>query len=301
MRSAPLPLALVLLLVSAPAVAQLPPAEGPVPAADDTDVDGVPDLPTASTPADNCPFIENPDQEDSDGDGAGNVCDACPLIPVKDGEHADADNDGVGDECDNCRLPNARKENGEQEPCPDTKAYSRWEDPNPLGRRLRVFIRPLALGYRYQDTWVGSTGVGLHLSGSIGEWRFDAQGTALRVPSWYWSAGVYGDAANLFAAEHLGPYAAIDFRPISHAPYARSWVRELKFGLGAHFLWARHLEGLEKRPRQLGVGPRVGFLDIISVMPFAQFDLANAGAFSWGGMLVFDFKVLEDLGVPAVK
>jgi hypothetical protein len=49
------------------------------------------------------------------------------------------------------------------------------------------------------------------------------------------------------------------------------------------------------------VGPRVGFLDIVSLMPFAQFDVANAGAVSWGGMLVFDFKVLKDLGVPLPK
>jgi hypothetical protein len=45
----------------------------------------------------------------------------------------------------------------------------------------------------------------------------------------------------------------------------------------------------------------VGFLDILSVMPFVQFDLANAAASSWGGMLVFDFKVLQDLGVPLAK
>jgi hypothetical protein len=300
MRSAPLPLALVLLLVSAPAVAQPPPEQTSAPVSD-ADGDGVPDDSTGERPADNCPFLENPEQDDSDGDGAGNVCDFCPLLPVKDGEHADADNDGVGDACDNCRLPNGRKENGEQEPCPEDKAYSDWKDPNPLGRRMRVFIRPLALGYRYQDTWVGSTGLGLHLGGSLGEWRFDKQGTALRVPSWYWSAGVYGDSANLFAAEHLGPYAALDFRPIGHAPYARSWARELKFGLGAQLLWSKRVEGVEKRPLHLGVGPRVGLLDIVSVMPFAQFDLANAGAFSWGGMLVFDFKVLEDLGVPSVK
>jgi hypothetical protein len=235
--------------------------------------------------ADNCPLDPNPGQEDSDGDGKGDACDLCPRFPVARGEHADADDDGIGDECDS----------------PEEPTEPSWVDPNPLGRRLQFFIRPMALGYRYQGSWVGSTGLGLHLSGSLGEWRFDKQGTAQRVPSWFWSAGVYGDAANLFEAAHLGPYAALDFRPMGWAPYARSWAKELKFGVGAHFLWAKRVEGLEHRPRQLGVGPRVGFLDIVSLMPFAQYDLANDGAVSWGGMLVFDFKVLQDLGVPMPK
>jgi hypothetical protein len=312
MRSTPLTLTAVLLLALAPAAAQTPPSAEPVPIAD-SDGDGIPDLPPGQTEApacnpgrmqecaDNCPLDENPGQEDSDGDGAGDTCDLCPLVPVKDGEHADADDDGVGDECDTCRLPNPRDERGEQAPCPEEKAHSEWKDPNPLGRRLQFFIRPLALGYRYQGSWVGSTGLGLHLGGSLGEWRFDEKGTALKVPSWYWSAGVYGDSVNLFAAEHLGPYAALDFRPMEWAPYARSWAKEFKFGVGAHLFWSKRVEGAEQRPLQLGVGPRVGFLDILSVMPFAQFDLANGRAFSWGGMLVFDFKVLQDLGVPLVK
>ncbi len=295
MRSAPLPLALVLLLASAPAVAQPPPAPVSEPVAD-SDGDGVEDA------SDSCPLTENPSQQDSDGDGAGDACDLCPLVPVEAGEHADADNDGVGEECDTCRLPNARDARGEQTPCPEESSFSGWKDPNPLGRRLQFFIRPMALGYRYRGEWVGSTGLGLHLGGSIGEWRFDEKGTALRVPSWYWSAGFYGDAANLFAAGHLGPYAALDFRPLNHAPYARSWAKELKFGIGAQLLWAQRVDdGLGQRPVQLGVGPRVGFLDIVSVMPFAQVDLANDNALSWGGTVVFDFKVLEDLGVPMPK
>jgi len=52
----------------------------------DLDNDGV------SDEADNCPFTFNPNQLDTDGDGAGDSCDG------------DDDNDGVADSSDNCRL-----------------------------------------------------------------------------------------------------------------------------------------------------------------------------------------------------
>ncbi|MBI5787620.1 MAG: thrombospondin type 3 repeat-containing protein [Candidatus Schekmanbacteria bacterium] len=63
-----------------------------------------------------------PDQSDSDGDGIGNVCDACPHDAVNDSDgdgicgdldncpnksnpgQTDSDGDGIGDACDNCTL-----------------------------------------------------------------------------------------------------------------------------------------------------------------------------------------------------
>jgi len=69
---------------------------------------------------DNCPFIYNPGQEDSDGDGMGNLCEACPGDGNNDEDidgwcanedncpttsnpgQEDTDGDGIGDACDNC-------------------------------------------------------------------------------------------------------------------------------------------------------------------------------------------------------
>ncbi len=80
----------------------------------DADADGVIDL------VDNCPFGQNPLQEDVDGDGLGDICDPCPLDPLNDADgdgacgnvdncaglynpfQEDLDNDQLGDSCDNC-------------------------------------------------------------------------------------------------------------------------------------------------------------------------------------------------------
>lgn len=75
----------------------------------DSDSDGIPNE------ADNCVYVANPDQADTDGDGAGNACDTvdnsdndgdgvlnandnCPNVANPD--QADGDSDGAGDVCD---------------------------------------------------------------------------------------------------------------------------------------------------------------------------------------------------------
>lgn len=51
---------------------------------------------------DNAPNHYNPDQDDQDQDGYGDVIDLCVLTPSNNNT-ADSDKDGVGNDCDNCR------------------------------------------------------------------------------------------------------------------------------------------------------------------------------------------------------
>ena len=80
----------------------------------DTDGDGIGDACDDDSDADgilnasdNCPLLSNADQADSgDGDGIGDACDNCPT--TANATQDDADGDGVGDACDNCpSIPNA--------------------------------------------------------------------------------------------------------------------------------------------------------------------------------------------------
>jgi hypothetical protein len=64
---------------------------GIVIADEDLDDDGIDDV------DDNCPTVPNTDQTDTDGDGMGDACDACPIDAT-----GDTDGDGVCDSDDNC-------------------------------------------------------------------------------------------------------------------------------------------------------------------------------------------------------
>ena len=68
----------------------------------DTDSDGFgnPGFPANQCPADNCPVVSNPGQEDADADGVGDLCDNCPTSTNPGQE--DLDHDGQGNVCDSC-------------------------------------------------------------------------------------------------------------------------------------------------------------------------------------------------------
>ncbi|WP_300564699.1 RHS repeat-associated core domain-containing protein [Flavobacterium sp.] len=79
------------------------------PQALDSDLDGILDYHPNGTRWDNCRFTFNPNQEDVDQDGWGDVCDNCRLAnseanPNDHDYQADRDGDGVGDSCDNCEY-----------------------------------------------------------------------------------------------------------------------------------------------------------------------------------------------------
>jgi hypothetical protein len=76
--------------------------------ADDYDEDGTED------DFDNCPFVKNKGQLDTDGDKIGDACDVCPTTP--DMDQLDTDGDGMGDVCDT-DIDNDGLNNG-QDNCP---------------------------------------------------------------------------------------------------------------------------------------------------------------------------------------
>ena len=105
---------------------------------DDTDGDEKGDI------CDNCPSVANSDQVDTDGDCIGDVCDADPNDPNNPDTLVDSDSDGIGDACDNCSDdPNSSQEDEDQDDvgnlcdnCPETSNPYQEDSYPPIGNGI---------------------------------------------------------------------------------------------------------------------------------------------------------------------
>lgn len=250
---------------------------------------------------DNCPLVANADQANSDRDGWGDVCDNCPAVASLD--QADADNDGVGDVCDPCPGDphvSALAAGAVPECSIVVTSFVDYEDRQ---RRARVLplLRPtvrVSIGPNKEV----AAGAHAMLTGSLDSWKIQNDGYAV-PPIAFWHVGAYLDVTQFTdTPTRFGPILGIDVRPLGTPGFAKSWMKDFKLGLAAHYLTGSPDEDQgSKWVQRVGLSLNVGFLDIVSFSPGFQTDLAHDKEMSFSAFLLFDFKYLDDLGVADVR
>lgn len=253
-----------------------------------------------------CPFKCNREQSDADADGIGDACDNC--TGVKDATQRDADQDGAGDVCDVCPSNphfQGNAADGSAPPC--TARVTTWLDYEDRERRshLAAFFRPSILTHiplSSADPSDVEVDAGFHLTltGSFDRWQLLPNHVAL-PPAWFFHIGAYASVTDFTDnPPRFGPIAGVDWRPLGNDAYAGSFLKNLRFGVQAHYLTGRPSDEGGEWVKRLGTGLKVSFLDIVSIAPAVQLDLGDDLRTSLGIFALFDFKYLDDLGVSDV-
>jgi hypothetical protein len=167
------------------------------------------------------------------------------------------------------------------------------------GRVTLWFVRPRAVAFTRFEPDSTSTAAGAHLW-AVRNLDVDACETVVvggkasvkrtRPPSWYMHGGVFASANMNLPSIDFDAVLGADFG-IDYHEAAQWW----SLGPSVHALTL--LGATEPTPFQLGLGPRLGVLDVLALTPFVQVDLANRATLSYGAWLTFDWGMFTDLGV----
>ena len=172
----------------------------------DDDGDAIPDS------GDNCPLVVNPLQEDADGDGIGNPCDANP----NDGPRGDLDGDGVTNQSDNCPSVlnvDQRDSDGDGvgnvcDPSPQgATATTLNSSPNPSSVGQAVLLKATVGPVPPSNGTPTGTVEFLDAGTSLGSVSVAADGTATLTTSGLWPPGphsltaMYSGDANLKSSQ----------------------------------------------------------------------------------------------------
>jgi hypothetical protein len=228
---------------------------------------------------------------DSDGDGIPDACDACacaanPLDP----------DTGRAGECPTPQPNEPPPVDAEPIGCVDGKVVG-------MPAHATIWLlRPQTFAFtRFEpDTSAIAAGPELLMLRSLGLERctnIDVGGkpSVRLIPApWHWRAAAFASLAFNPSAQNFdaagGLSGGLDYRfPAS------GWT----LGPSLHLMTL--LGSTDPTPLLLGLGPRLGAVDVLALTPFVQLDVLHDFQPSYGMWLTFDVGALEDLGVEVEK